>query len=127
MTCSSWKRKKQVIIRNGQNYLASLLEEQVARILRLSAHEIMVLDTDIHDPGSKIVAVAENVKRPASLVADQVLSLRSLEPPIDEVLFAPARVIPRTTSGKKRYHVCRQRLSARSMAIGSAVPLARTA
>ncbi len=121
------ERKKQVIIRNGQNYLASLLEEQVARILRLSAHEIMVLDTDIHDPGSKIVAVAENVKRPESLVADQVLSLRSLEPPIDEVLFAPARVIPRTTSGKKRYHVCRQRLSARSLAIGSAVPLARTA
>src|SRR6185436_6925961 len=51
------ERKKQVIIRNGQNYLASLLEEQVARILRLSAHEIMVLDTDIHDPASKIVAV----------------------------------------------------------------------
>lgn len=105
-------RKKQVIIRNGQNFLATLLEDAVARIVGHPAHEVMVLDADIHDPASDIVVVVENHPGEPRLDPAQRAALAALELPVSVLLVARRRVIPRTTSGKKRYHECRRRIAA---------------
>lgn len=105
------ERRKHVIIRQGRNHLATLLEAQVSRILEHPAHEIIVLEADIHDPASEITALVEHDREGRELTAEQAAALRLLDLPVDLVLFARRRVIPRTTSGKKRYHTTRQRLA----------------
>ncbi|MFI0976727.1 AMP-binding protein [Streptomyces sp. NPDC021093] len=105
------ERRKHVIIRQGRNHLATLLEEQVSRILDHPAHEIIVLEADIHDPASEITALVEHDGAGRELTPEQAAALRLLDLPVDLVLFARRRVIPRTTSGKKRYHTTRQRLA----------------
>jgi acyl-CoA synthetase (AMP-forming)/AMP-acid ligase II/acyl carrier protein len=101
-------RMKNVIIRRGANYMASLLEEQVATILGQSAFGIMVVDADVLDPGSKVHAVVENSAPDADITTEQRAALRALELPVDVLTFAAGFALPRTTSGKKRYHVLRQ-------------------
>lgn len=105
------ERRKHVIIRQGRNHLATLLEEQVSRILDHPAHEIIVLEADIHDPAGDIIALVEHDRGDREVTAEQAAALRLLDLPVDTVLFARRRVIPRTTSGKKRYHTTRQRLA----------------
>jgi acyl-CoA synthetase (AMP-forming)/AMP-acid ligase II len=105
-------RRKHVIIRQGQNFLASLLEDRVGRILGRPPHDIMVIDTDIHDPGSDIVVVVENYDGAAAIGETAEAELRNLELPVDELRLARKRVIPRTTSGKKRYEQMRRQLAA---------------
>jgi acyl-CoA synthetase (AMP-forming)/AMP-acid ligase II len=111
------ERKKHVIIRRGQNFLAAQFEERVARILGCSPHQVIVLDTDIYDPDSVVVALIENVVRQVEFDAEQRAALRALELPLDQVLLARRRIIPRTTSGKKKYHLCRQLLAAQSLPV----------
>ncbi|MCC3769315.1 AMP-binding protein [Streptomyces sp. UNOC14_S4] len=105
------ERRKHVVIRQGRNHLAALLEEQVAGILGHPAHEIIVLDADIHDPASDITVVVEHYGGTPDVTTAQAAALRDLDLPVDVLLFAHRRVIPRTTSGKKRYHTTRQRLA----------------
>jgi fatty-acyl-CoA synthase len=119
------ERQKHVIIRNGVNHLASLVEERLAEILRRPAHELVVLERDIHDPASPIVAIVENVAGEPAIGPEQEAELRAVEPPIDEILFARRRVIPRTTSGKKRYFLCRRLLADRLLPVTHAIPLPR--
>lgn len=107
------ERSKHVIIRNGQNFLASLLEARIAQLLDRPEHELIVLDTDVRDPRSHIIAVVENFAGVAQLTTEQKAALRDLDLPIDAVLFSRKRIIPRTTSGKKKYHETRRRLAAR--------------
>jgi acyl-CoA synthetase (AMP-forming)/AMP-acid ligase II len=109
------ERKKHVIIRFGRNHLAALLEEQVAAILRHPAHELIVLDTDIYDPSSDIAVVVEHYRGEPELDQNQIAALRELDLPIDVVVFAQRRVLPRTTSGKKKYYATRQRLADRTI------------
>jgi len=104
------ERKKNVIIRNGRNFAASLLEDKVAAILDRSPQDVVVLDENIHDPASKIVAIVENYMGPSELPGESLSALRALDLPISELRIARKRVIPRTTSGKKKYYLCRQRL-----------------
>src|SRR5262249_42927738 len=104
-------RKKNVIIRHGQNYVASLLEDRIARVLGRSSHDVIVVDADIHDPSSDICVIVENCAGMAGLGADQLTALRDLDLPVDVLLFARKRIIPRTTSGKKRYEQMRRRLA----------------
>ncbi|MEV0319907.1 AMP-binding protein [Streptomyces sp. NPDC050658] len=104
------ERRKHVIIRNGRNYLASLLEERVAHFLAHSPHEIMVLDTDIHDPDSAIVALVENYSGTACLSHEQMTAFKELDLPLESLLFTRKRTIPRTTSGKKKYDQARRQL-----------------
>lgn len=101
-------RMKNVIIRRGANYMASLLEEQVSAILGVSAFGVMVVDADVLDPSSKLHAVVENCGPDADITAEQRAALRALELPVDVLTFAAGFALPRTTSGKKRYHVLRQ-------------------
>ncbi|GAA3640658.1 hypothetical protein GCM10022223_69860 [Kineosporia mesophila] len=102
------ERKKHVIIRYGRNYLASLLEEQVAAVLDHPVHQLMVLDLDITDPVSPICVVLERFRGAPDLTPQQHRALRGLELPVDRLLSARRRILPRTTSGKKRYHLVRE-------------------
>lgn len=116
-------RKKNVIIRRGQNFLAGLLEQRVAQILETQPAAVIILDEDIYDPNSGVHVIVENSAGAAALRPDQRTALRGLDLPVDRVSFARRSVIPRTTSGKKRYHVCRQQLAARELALDATVAL----
>ncbi|HEY6798698.1 MAG TPA: AMP-binding protein [Kineosporiaceae bacterium] len=104
------ERIKNVIIRNGVNYLASLLEQQVADVLGVLAHGVAILEEDIHDPASPVHVVVELADGLPALSVEQRAALRQLDLAVDVVTFARGLALPRTTSGKKRYHVCRQLL-----------------
>jgi fatty-acyl-CoA synthase len=105
------ERRKNVIIRHGANYLASLLEQRVAEILAIPPHGVLIMESDVLDPRSPITVVLENAQELPEPTRHQVRALRDLELPVDVLVYARSFAIPRTTSGKKRYHVCRQQLS----------------
>jgi acyl-CoA synthetase (AMP-forming)/AMP-acid ligase II len=117
------ERKKNIIIRNGQNFPASLLEQQVAQILGVPSSVVIILDTDIHDASSDIHVIVEGWAGEAELSAQQRAALRELDLPIDLISFTRRLVIPRTTSGKKRYHVCRQQLAEQTLRLGDTLRL----
>lgn len=103
------ERIKNLIIRNGENYLVSALEDQLAEILNISHEHIAVFDSNIHDPSSDIVVLVERHK---PINEDQVEALLIAMPkeafPINKILLCSSREIPRTTSGKKRHFYCRK-------------------
>jgi hypothetical protein len=111
-------------LRPGRNFMASLLEQRVAEILGVPAQELIVVDADIHDPASDITVIVENVPGRPSVSTDQRAALRALDLPVDALLFARRRIIPRTTSGKKRYHECRRRLAGQDLTVSHTVRLA---
>jgi len=103
------ERIKNLIIRNGENYLVSALEEQLAEILDISHEHIAVFETDIHNPNSDIVVLVE---RHAPIEEQNIDALLVAIPkeafPINQILLSRSREIPRTTSGKKRHFYCRK-------------------
>lgn len=103
------ERIKNLIIRNGENYLVSALEEQLAEIFDISHEHIAVFETDIHDPNSDIVVLVE---RHAPIDEQDIDALLVAIPkeafPINRMLLSRSREIPRTTSGKKRHFYCRK-------------------
>ena len=103
------ERIKNLIIRNGENYLVSALEEQLAELLDISHEHVAVFDSNIHDPESDIVVLVE---RHSPIDDDAVNALLVAMPkeafPINKILLAKSREIPRTTSGKKRHFYCRK-------------------
>ncbi len=110
------ERIKNLIIRNGENFLVSTLEQRIADLLDTSHDHVAVFETDIHDPASEIVVLVERHK---GLSADQVNPLLARLPqegfPINRIIFSKAREIPRTTSGKKRHFYCRKLYKAGSL------------
>ena len=103
------ERLKNLIIRNGENYLVSALEEQLAEILDISHEHVAVFDSNIHDPNSDIVVMVER-KSPIDeqAVEDVLVAMPKEAFPINKILFSKSREIPRTTSGKKRHFYCRK-------------------
>jgi len=103
------ERLKNLIIRNGENYLVSALEEQLAEILDISHEHVAVFDSNIHDPNSDIVVMVER-KSPIDeqAVEDLLVAMPKEAFPINKILFSKSREIPRTTSGKKRHFYCRK-------------------
>ena len=103
------ERIKNIVIRNGENYMVSALEEQLAELLDISHEHVAVFESDIHDPSSDIVVLVE---RHSPIDEDQINALLIAMPkeafPINKILLSKAREIPRTTSGKKRHFYCRQ-------------------
>lgn len=103
------ERIKNIIIRNGENFLVSALEERLADLLHVSHENVAVFESDIHDPSSPIVVLVEKHR---GLAAEQIPTLLAHLPqegfPIDLILFNRTRAIPRTTSGKKRHFYCRK-------------------
>jgi acyl-CoA synthetase (AMP-forming)/AMP-acid ligase II/acyl carrier protein len=110
------ERKKNVIIRRGANFLASLLEQRIAEILRVPAFSVIVVEADVLRPDSDIHVVVENAQDLPEPDDLQRRALRRLDLPVDVLTFARGFAIPRTTSGKKRYHVCRQVIAADELA-----------
>ena len=117
------ERKKNIIIRQGKNFLASLIEEQVARVLGRPADEVIVFDADIHDPDSAITVIVENFTQKTDIGDGQVAALRGLDLPVDVLLIARKRVIPRTTSGKKKHYEARRKAAEGTLKIEQAVHL----
>jgi len=103
------ERIKNIIIRNGENYLVSAIEQRIADLLNTSHEHVAVFETDIHDPDSEIVVLVE---RQDALETPAVTKLLAAFPqenyPVNRLLFSKARDIPRTTSGKKRHFYCRK-------------------
>jgi acyl-CoA synthetase (AMP-forming)/AMP-acid ligase II len=107
-------RLKNIIIRNGENHLASTLEEQVARRLGIPHEAVAVFESSILGVESEIVAVVESQPRtdlPAVLDRLAEAQLLADDVTIDRLLLTPVRTIPRTTSGKKRHFLCRNLLA----------------
>jgi len=102
------ERIKNIIIRSGENYLVSAVEQRIADLLNTSHEHIAVFETDIHNPDSEIVVLVE---RQDTLNDREVTQLLASFPqeghPVNRLLFSRAREIPRTTSGKKRHFYCR--------------------
>ena len=102
------ERIKNIIIRSGENYLVSAIEQEIADLLDTSHEHVAVFETDIHDPESDIVVLVE---RQEALSDEEVTKLLSRFPqeghPVNRLLFSRAREIARTTSGKKRHFFCR--------------------
>lgn len=102
------ERIKNIIIRNGENYLVSAVEQKIADLLDTSHEHVAVFETDIHDPDSEIVVLVE---RQEALDESEVTQLLARFPqeghPVNRLLFSRAREIARTTSGKKRHFYCR--------------------
>lgn len=103
------ERLKNVIIRNGENFLVSALEEHLAELLDISHEHVAVFESDIHNPDSDIVVMVE---RHGTIDEDGVNQLLVSMPkeafPINRILLSKSREIPRTTSGKKRHFYCRK-------------------
>lgn len=103
------ERLKNLIIRNGENYLVSALEEQLAELLAISHEHVAVFETNIHDPNSDIVVLVERHAPIDDEAVDQLLINMPKEAfPINRIMLSRAREIPRTTSGKKRHYYCRK-------------------
>jgi len=103
------ERIKNLIIRNGENYLVSALEEQLADLLDISHEHVAVFESNIHDPTSDIVVLVERHKPIDEQAVDKLLIDMPKEAfPINRILLSRAREIPRTTSGKKRHYYCRK-------------------
>ncbi|MDH3672946.1 MAG: AMP-binding protein [Gammaproteobacteria bacterium] len=103
------ERIKNIIIRNGENFLVSAMEQRLADLLQISHENVAVFDSDIYDPSSDIVVLIEKHQ---GLIRERIDPLLASLPqenfPIDVVLFSRTRAIPRTTSGKKRHFFCRK-------------------
>lgn len=103
------ERIKNLIIRNGENFLVSALEEQLAQLLDISHEHIAVFESDIHNPDSDIIVMVERHGVIAEEDIDALLIAMPKEAfPIDKILLSKSREIPRTTSGKKRHFYCRK-------------------
>ena len=103
------ERIKNIIIRNGENYLVSALEEKIAILIGASHEHIAVFEADIRDPNSDIVVLVERQKAISESEVDSLLVGMPKESfPITKILISRSRIIPRTTSGKKRHFYCRQ-------------------
>ena len=103
------ERIKNIIIRNGENYLVSTMEQRIAQISDVSHDNVAVFESNIHDPSSAIIVLIEKHKGLSDEQVDPWLARLPQEGfPIDLVLFNRTRAIPRTTSGKKRHFFCRK-------------------
>jgi len=103
------ERLKNIIIRNGENYLVSALEEQLAEILDISHEHVAVFDSNIHDPNCDIVVLVERHSAiDQQAVEDLLVAMPKEAFPINKILLCKSREIPRTTSGKKRHFYCRK-------------------
>jgi len=106
------ERLKNIIIRNGQNYFTSALEARLAKILDISPDQVVIFQTDIHDPDSEVVGVIEVRSKSEPVETPLQEAVLSNEIPVNRLIFTERGGIPRTTSGKKRHFLCRKLLTA---------------
>jgi 7-keto-8-aminopelargonate synthetase-like enzyme/acyl-CoA synthetase (AMP-forming)/AMP-acid ligase II/acyl carrier protein len=111
------ERLKNIIIRNGENYSATVLESELAAVLDRRIDDVMVFDSDLR-PGAGLVTAVIGVDRDEPF-EDLVRALRAdpdrFELPIERLVLVPRGAISRTTSGKKQHAVMRAALQSNDL------------
>ena len=103
------ERIKNIIIRSGENFLVSSLEERLSKLMGVSHEHVAVFETNIHDPNSEIVVLVERYGMIPEHDIDALLVAMPKDGfSINRILLSKSREIPRTTSGKKRHFYCRK-------------------
>ncbi len=104
------ERRRNMIIRNGQNYSAAAFESHLSKRLGVPLDSCAVLQRDT--TAESITAVVESTRgvTKAAMVAAAGSVVSTLDLPIDELLVVDRNAIPRTTSGKKQHVKLRQAL-----------------
>jgi len=116
------ERIKNIIIRGGENYMVNAMEQQLADLLEISHETLAVFESDIYDPSSDIVVLIEKHKGLDDSGVESLIARLPRESfPVDRILFSKGRVIPRTTSGKKRHFYCRKLFQSGDLAFQSSV------
>ncbi len=102
------ERIKNIIIKNGENYLASDLERQVSELVQIPFSKIAVFEADIVKKSS-LVAIVELPSRVKIEDVEVLLEQNSvnIDLPVDKFIITKVTTIPRTTSGKKKHYMCR--------------------
>ena len=122
------ERIKNIIIRNGENHSALLLEREIADALDRPRGEIVVIDSDVR-PGLGRVTAILGVDQKDDLVALEA-AVRNAQPQLslalEELVFVPRGALPRTTSGKKQHARIRSMLSDTGITIFARVALTPT-
>jgi len=113
------ERSNNMLIRNGQNYPATALETSLASACGIDVDTVMVVDTDIYDPQSRLTGVIEADRRsdPVILADLAAKAGAQLELPLDDVIVIRHGGLPRTSSGKKKHGFLRQALRDRTLAV----------
>lgn len=104
-------RIKNIVIRNGQNYSAQVLEQTLSDAAGVSVDDVVVVDMDI-EVGAGLTGVIEIEKKadPSLYFAAIKKDIERFEPPLEAIVFVRRGALPRTTSGKKRHIAVREGL-----------------
>lgn len=113
------ERSNNLLIRNGQNYPATALETSLATACGVDVDAVMVVDSDIHNPESRLIGVLEADRRtdPDRLADLASAAGAQLELPLDDVVVIRHGGLPRTSSGKKKHGSLRQALRDHTLSI----------
>ncbi|WP_089726481.1 AMP-binding protein [Candidatus Thiosymbion oneisti] len=111
-------RMKGIIVHNGVNYSCADMEERVAAIVGAPADQFAVFEADINrENATDVVMFVDGGPNTRKARIEGILpQLAAIEPPLSRVLVGRKRIIPRTTSGKKRYLECRKLLASGQIA-----------
>lgn len=112
------ERAKNIIIRNGQNYSAQVLEQTPAELGGVSVDDVLVLDRDILH-GRGLTGVIEVDKRgdPQAVLDAVIAGAARFDPPLEALVAVRRGILPQTTSGKKRHLAVREALNAGTLRI----------
>lgn len=108
-------REKDVIIRGGRNLHPQELEEAVSRLPGVRRGGVAVFPaTDARSGTERLVVLAEihdNAAANRARIEAEIngLSVDLVGMPADDIVLAPPRTVPKTSSGKIRRAACRER------------------
>ncbi|MDH2888289.1 MULTISPECIES: AMP-binding protein [Bacillus cereus group] len=106
------ERIKNLIIRNGENYLSSDLENYLSTILGLPEANIAVFEEDLFNAESNIIALIEiKPTHDIESICEILQNNEVIDLPINRLILSHKTKIPKTTSGKKRHFLCRELLN----------------
>ncbi len=113
------ERKRNIIIRHGQNISAQAIETTLSSVTGYSRDQLLVIDSDIATGRGRITALVELDRKsdPGPVTATVLASLDRFSPPLDDLILLRPGAIPRTTSGKKRHIEARRMLADGSLRI----------
>lgn len=119
------ERIKNIIIKNGENYLASDLERQVSELVNIPFGKIAVFEADIVKKSS-LIAIIELPSKVKVEDVERLLEQNavSIDLPIDKFIITKVTTIPRTTSGKKKHYMCRNLYNGGKINVAKEVDLA---
>ena len=119
------ERIKNIIIRNGENHSALLLEREIADALDRPRSDIVVIDSDVR-PGLGRVTAILGVDQKDDFVALEATvrdAQDQLSLAVEDLVFVPRGALPRTTSGKKQHARIRALLAEREITTFARVAL----